>query len=130
MKTQFKMEVLFPLTGTVLYKAWLDSEQHSAMTGGEANTSDKTGEHFDAWDGYIQGKNLELEPCKRILQSWRTSNFKDDDPDSRIEILFDEEGEHTRLTLIHTDIPEGQPDYEQGWHDHYFNPMRDYFSKQ
>lgn len=37
------------------------------------------GEAFEAWDGDIQGKNIELDPPKRILQLWRTSEFEDDD---------------------------------------------------
>ena len=29
---------------------------------------------------------MELEPGKRIVQSWRTTNFADADPDSRITV--------------------------------------------
>jgi activator of HSP90 ATPase len=40
-------------------------------------------------------------------------------------------GKETKLTLIHTDIPDGQAEsYEGGWEDSYFKPMREYFSKQ
>jgi hypothetical protein len=33
------------------------------------------------------------------------------------------------LTLIHNNIPKGQSDYEQGWINHYFEPMKTYFKK-
>jgi hypothetical protein len=37
----------------------------------------------------------------------------------------------TRITFRHTDIPEGQSArYEQGWIDHYFRPMKEYFAKR
>ena len=50
-------------------------------------------------------------------------------PDSKIELLLEPEGEGTKLTLIHTEIPDGQADsYEGGWEDSYFRPMRQYFT--
>ena len=43
-----------------LYHMYLDSTQHSLLTGGgKAKFSAKTGINFSAWDGYIIGKNLE-----------------------------------------------------------------------
>jgi activator of HSP90 ATPase len=36
----------------------------------------------------------------------------------------------TKVTLIHSNIPEGQADgYKQGWEDFYFKPMREYFGE-
>ena len=119
--------VHFATTPEELYKAWLDSEQHSAMTGGEAECSDQVGADFTTWDGYITGKNLELEPNKRILQNWRTVEFNEEDEDSILEVLFESKEGGTELKLIHTHIPEGQTQYEQGWIDSYFSPMREYF---
>ena len=49
------------------------------MTGGEAEVSNVNGATFQAWDGYLEGSNLELGPGKRILQNWRTSEFEDSD---------------------------------------------------
>jgi activator of HSP90 ATPase len=73
----------------VIYNAWLSSKGHSEMTGGEANISDLTGDTFTTWDGYICGKNLLLKENKKIVQSWRTSEFEDHEPDSQIEIQLD-----------------------------------------
>ena len=67
-----------------IYQAWLDSLAHSEMTGGEANMSDQIGAEVSAWDGYISGRNLELVPGERIVQSWRTSEFADEHGDSVI----------------------------------------------
>lgn len=111
-----------------LYGAWLDGEQHAAMTGGEATGEARVGADFTAWDGYISGTNLELEEHRRIVQSWRTTEFADDDPDSRIEITFEPTEDGTRLTLLHTQIPTGQgPRYFDGWAEHYIEPMLSYF---
>jgi activator of HSP90 ATPase len=99
------------------------------MTGNPAKVDGKVGGEFTAWDGYIFGSTLALEPDQRILQRWRTSEFPDDAPDSRLEISFEEVGEGTKITLIHSDMPADQVDsYRQGWEDFYFKPMKAYFS--
>ena len=127
MAIEFEVSALIPASPEVVYEAWLDSEGHTKMTGGEAKVSSEVGGEFEAWDGYIQGRNLELEYGKRIVQSWRTSEFADDEADSRIEVTFDREGDGTKVTLRHTNLPPHGEQYEQGWVDSYFVPMQEYF---
>ena len=123
----FEISAVIPATPDMIYDAWLNSEEHSQMTGGLAKVSAHIGDTFKAWDGYIQGKNLELETSKRILQSWRTSEFKETEKDSLLEILFDAEEGGTRVTIRHSELPDHGMQYEQGWIDAYFIPMKDYF---
>ena len=74
------------------------------------------------------GVNLELEPFSRIVQSWRSTEFPADSQDSRLEVRFEAIKGGTKLTLIHSDIPEGQgASYESGWDESYFQPMKLYF---
>lgn len=61
----FKLSVTLPVEVSELYKAWLNSKQHTAFTGGEANCSAKLNGAFTVWDGYITGKNLEFVPDKK-----------------------------------------------------------------
>jgi len=126
---EFKVQTRIKASAQDIYRAWLSSKGHSEMTGGEAVASDQVGEEFSAWDGYIEGRNILVEPHTRIIQSWRTSEFAEDEPDSQIEINLLEQGDETELTLIHTNIPEDGTGYKQGWEDHYFKPMAAYFSK-
>ena len=60
MSTEFTVADTIPAPAQDLYDAWLDSAGHTAMTGGAAHVSAEVGGTFDAWDGYISGKNLEL----------------------------------------------------------------------
>lgn len=124
----------FTLTTTIkaapemVYEAWLSSEKHSEMTGGEAVVSSELNAEFTAWDEYITGKNIELESGKRIVQSWRTVQFEEDEQDSQIEILLSEKNGETELTLIHTNVPESGEHYIKGWDQSYFQPMKTYFN--
>ena len=126
---EFILKTIFHANAKEIYESWLSSEGHTRMTGGSANISDEIGDKFTAWDGYIEGINIDLEPNKRIFQTWRTSQFDENEEDSQIEVLLDEVNGKTEFTLIHTNLPESGEHYKQGWEDHYFEPMREYFSE-
>ena len=100
------------------------------MTGSPAKASNKVGDDFEAWDGYIQGKNLELESPMRILQQWRTTEFEDSEENSLLEILLEPEGKGTEVTIRHSNLPDHGMQYQQGWIDAYFIPMKEYFGKE
>ena len=128
MSEVIELRETFAATTQEIYSAWLSSQLHTRMTGGEANCSDKVGASFTAWDDYISGKNLELFENKKIVQSWRTSEFSQDDEDSILTIQLNEVKEGTELILTHKNIPKGQTQYKQGWIDHYFVPMKEFFN--
>lgn len=131
MSYDFELSSTIPATPQAVYQAWLDSAAHSAMTGGEAEASSQLGAPHSAWDGYITGKNLELGPGMRIVQTWRTSRFAVDDPDSTITVVLTPVKTGTKLTLTHRGVPDGQTSYQKhGWRDHYFEPMKAYFAAQ
>ncbi|GAB5416879.1 MAG: hypothetical protein Crog4KO_17460 [Crocinitomicaceae bacterium] len=124
---EFTLKTTLNVSAERLFKAWLNSASHSKMTGGGAEINAKIGSNFSAWDGYIEGQNLAIEPFKRIVQSWRTTEFDASDDDSQIEILLEELNGVTELTLIHTQLPEHGEQYKKGWQEHYFEPMRAFF---
>ncbi|MFT7604157.1 MAG: activator of HSP90 ATPase [Saprospiraceae bacterium] len=127
---EFTLKTKINATAAEIYSTWLNSEGHTKMTGGAATISDKIGDTFTAWDNYIEGKNIVLEPYRRILQSWRTSQFEEGEEDSQLEILLNEVDGETELTLIHTNVPESGEHYIKGWDNHYFQPMKAYFSEK
>ena len=130
------MPYTFTLTATIpaspqeIYEAWLDSLGHSEMTGGDARMSEEIGAEVSAWDDYISGRNVELIPGERIVQTWRTSEFTDEHEDSVISIVLAEVDDGTLLTLEHSNVPDDQRSYEEsGWQSHYFEPMIAYFAR-
>jgi len=124
---EFTVTTIIKATAKQIYKAWLSTQGHTKMTGGTAFVSDKVGDNFTVWDGYIKGENLVLEPYSKIVQTWRSSNFEDQEGDSQIEVFLSENGEETTLTLKHTNVPESGEHYIKGWDEHYFQPMKKYF---
>lgn len=127
MTIEFTVSTMIKAKPDHIYAAWMSSAGHTHMTGSAASINDEVGAEFTAWDGYIQGKNLELIKNKKIVQSWRTVEFAPDEEDSILEIILEPVGEQTRLTLHHSNLPPHGSQYEQGWEESYFQPMREYF---
>ena len=129
---QFKTVMRLPVAPKALYKAWLSSREHSAMTGSKAKASPRKGGRFTAWDGYVRGKNLKLKPHWCIVQSWRTSEFPPRAKDSQIELCIHPAGKtDARLLFIHSKLtPKQVRQYRRGWRAFYFVPMRKYFAKK
>jgi uncharacterized protein YndB with AHSA1/START domain len=131
MSESFQVSTILTAGSERIYKAWLDSSEHSQFTGGAAEISPVVGGIFTAWDGYIKGVTLELTPYSRILQSWRADDFPPESEDSQLEVILEEVPGGTRLTLAHSNLPDGQAEeFKQGWLDFYFTPMNAYFSKE
>ncbi len=133
MKTDsLKVSAVIPAAREAVYKAWLNDKEHGAMTDTPAaKISARVGGKFTAGGGYMWGKTLELDPPRRIVQSWRTTEFPEEAPDSRLEIDLEEARGGTRITITQTEIPSGQGEsYRQGWIDYYFTPMKKYFSRK
>lgn len=129
MSNGFKMSTVLPAEPATVYRAWLDARTHAAFTGGGvATSSPRIGGAFTAWEGYIRGTYLALKPGERIVHAWRTTDFPSAAPDSRVEVLFEAARGGTLLTVVHAQIPAGQEaDYQAGWSDFYFRPMKKYF---
>ncbi len=127
MYVEFEVSDQIPTSPEEIYSAWLDSTGHSKMTGSPAIVSGSVGGRFNAWDGYILGKNLELEPNSRIVQSWRTTDFNETDEDSVLDILLKAQENGTLVTIRHSHLPKDGMQYLQGWIDYYFTPMKEYF---
>jgi activator of HSP90 ATPase len=121
-----------PATPDRIYLAWLNGPDHTAMTGGKASVaSTEVGGAFSAWDGYIDGVHVALEPGRRIVQAWRSDDFPADAPESHLEVLLEPAPGGARITIRHTELPEGQgPAVLEGWDEWYLAPMERFFARE
>ncbi|MBM2832567.1 MAG: YndB domain-containing protein, partial [Dehalococcoidia bacterium] len=53
----------------------MDSRKHAKFTGDSATISREIGGKFTAYGDYAEGINLELVPDKKVVQSWRGSDW-------------------------------------------------------
>jgi uncharacterized protein YndB with AHSA1/START domain len=125
----YRATIRLPAPPAEVYRTWLSSRGHTAMTGAKAKASARVGARYTAWDGYIRGKNLKLKRPKLIVQSWRNSEFAKGAPDHKIEVHLAKAGGGTKLRFVHGGLtPAGVRRYRKGWRDYYFVPMKKYFA--
>jgi activator of HSP90 ATPase len=122
--------VVLPARAEQLYATYPDPALHAAVTGAPVTVSAESGAPFRAFDGQISGTTLSAIAPRLIVQSWRSTNFRDADPDSTLILAFVPEGAHGRIDLIHIDVPE--QDYQgvsEGWAKYYWAPWRRYLAQ-
>jgi activator of HSP90 ATPase len=129
--TTIRQKTLVPATPDEVYDAFMDAQKHSAFTGSRATSDPKVGGKFTAWDGYISGKNFELERGKKIVQEWSTTDWPDASPPSKLELTFKNTKGGTEISMIHSNVPPEQADdLAEGWVEFYWKPLEEYFTKQ
>ena len=126
MKTKtLRHKVKFKVGPEDIYMALMDSRRHAAFTRSAADISPKVGGKIKAYDGYITGKNLELVPNKKIVQTWRASGWPADH-DSKVTFRLKKMKNGSELTLVHEGVPEPESkSIDQGWIDYYWKPMKE-----
>ncbi len=67
MPKTIRQTVTFKASPHEVYEALMNSRRHAKFSGGKARLSRKVGGKFTAYDGYIEGTNLELAPDKKIV---------------------------------------------------------------
>ena len=119
---------LIPAPPARIYAAWLSSDEHTAFTGDKALVEPFVGGKHSTFDGYAVGRTVDLQPGRRIVQTWRAEDFPVGSPDSRVEVTLEETVGGTMVTILHTDIPSGQgSSYRDGWLKYYLEPLKGYF---
>ncbi len=87
--------------------------------------SRRVGGTFTAYDGYASGKNLELVPGKKIVQTWRANDWPKG-TSSRLTVRLQKTKTGTRLTLIQSGVPDRQhASIKRGWVEFYWKPMKE-----
>lgn len=132
MRNTIYKSVILPAPAAKLYDMYLDAEVHAAFTGAPAKVSDEPGSEFEAFGGLLKGTMLQTVKPRLIVQSWRSVNFADDDPDSTLVIAFtEEEDDEGRIDLVHLDVPDSDlQGVTGGWESRYFAPWLTYLQSQ
>lgn len=123
--------VKVPASPEEVYEAFMNAKIHSEFTGSKATGKPIVGESFTAWDGYIFGKNLELQKGKKIVQEWKTTDWPKGYDPSRFELTLKKTKEGTEITMIHSNVPKEQADeLADGWNEFYWIPLKEHFSRK
>jgi activator of HSP90 ATPase len=109
-----------------VYDCLMNEKKHSEFTNASAKIEPEVNGSFSVWDGYATGKTLELVLNKKIVQSWRASDWPEN-VFSTAAFEFLEKDNGTSLTFTQVGIPEEfEKDIEKGWEDFYWKPLKKY----
>ncbi len=131
--TSFKQQVTFNASPEELYEQIMDAEKHGKLTGGKATMSRKVGGEFSLFDGSAYGRNIELIPGRKVVQTWRMRQDNwPEDVMSEITFDFQAAGKNkTKLIFTQRNIPTNVADeFKQGWKDYYWEPLKAIFNKK
>lgn len=129
--TKIEQKILIPAKPEEIYAAFVDAKTHSKFTGSKATGIPKIAAEFTAWDGYISGKNLVLEKGRKIVQEWKTTDWPDNYPPSKLELTFTETEKGTQISMVQSNVPAEQAnELAEGWEEFYWKPMKEYFMKR
>lgn len=107
-----------------VYEALMDEKKHSQFTESKASISRKVGGKISAYDGYIEGKNLQLIKDKKIVQEWRSSEWPDGHY-SRATFSITKTKSGAKLIFTQTNVPnEHYKSISDGWKEHYWQKMK------
>ena len=119
------------LPSTKLFQMYLDPVLHGAITGFPVTIGREPGSAFSAFEGKLSGTMLVVIEPRLIVQSWRSVNFKPDDPDSTLILSISETPTIGRIDLNHIDVPiQDLAGVTEGWHKFYWEPWKRYLSSQ
>ena len=131
MTSIIRQQVRLPASPAQLYRMYLNSKTHTAMTGQKVRISRRVGEKFSAFNGMITGRNLLIIPNNMIVQAWRAKSWKKSDPDSILVLTFHKAPGGAKISLVHVNVP--SHDYRgvtKGWANYYWKPWRAYLKRK
>ncbi len=122
----YKKYYLIPAAPDEVYLALTNPVSIEIWTGEPAEMAEIPGSDFSLWEGSIEGKNLEFEAGKKIVQQWY---FGDQEAASIVTIKLHPDKHGTSAELKHTNIPDQDfDDIVEGWNSAYFGSLEEFFS--
>src|SRR5512133_2322728 len=89
MAETINFSVDLPVSPERVYRAWLDSYEHSRFTGQPAQIDPHPGGKYSSLDGAVSGRILLSTPFNHIVQSWRSAEFPPGSPDSHVDLKLE-----------------------------------------
>lgn len=131
MRSVIRQTITLPASAVELFDMYLDPDAHAAITGHVVTIGAENGAPFHAFDGQISGHTIATVKHRIILQSWRSVNFKAEDPDATLLLSFDTAGNEGQIDLVHIDVPDHEIEsVTEGWHTNYWKPWRTFLEKR
>ena len=127
MKTIRQQATIRGATPHDIYETIMDSKKHSKLAGSRTTVSRRVGGAFKVGRD-LEGTNIALIKDRRIVQSWRETDWPKGHY-SRATFVLSRANGGTRVTFRQSGVPDGQlRSISSGWRDYYWEPMKKQFA--
>jgi|SRR3989344_4352579 len=114
-----------------VWQALVDPKLVEAWSGSSAKMDGTVGTKFELWDGDVYGTNKEVAnpPAggKKLVQEWYGGDW---DKPSIATFTLAQEGDNTKVDLVHEDVPDNEAsDIEDGWNRYYLGEIKKLLEK-
>lgn len=128
MKTITQSATIRGATPHDIYETLMDSQKHTKLAGTRTTVSRRVGGAFKVGRD-LEGKHLKLVKDKKIVQTWRASDWPKGHY-SRATFALSRTKAGTRITFRQSAVPDDQlRSIKQGWIDYYWRPLKKQFAK-
>jgi len=109
-----------------VYDTLVRASEHAKFTGAAARLEAKAGGRFELWDGSLTGVVVELDPGRRIVLAWRSTEWPAGHYSIADFVLRPSRG-GTKLEFSQYGIPsDDYDDIADGWKTFYWDPLKEY----
>ena len=111
-----------------VYELLTNGAKFGDVTGQPGKGGGAAGAYFSLFDGWLEGRQVELVPAERISQAWR---FTDWEPGiySMVKFTLTGTGKGTTMTVHQEGVPANVHEHVRtNWQGFYFDPFIKHFS--
>ena len=129
MKT-IKQNIHFKAAPHVIFEMLMDSKKHEEFTGAPAVIHREVNGSISCYDGWIEGKNVEIKENAKIVQKWRGKDWPENQYSTATFDLKSADDGGTDLEFKQTEVPDDKAEHvDKGWHEHYWDKMKKFLEK-
>jgi activator of HSP90 ATPase len=121
----FKKYYILNASPEEVYAALTQPATIQLWSGTEATMSTEVNSEFSLWEGSIEGRNIEFETNKKLVQEWY---FGEQEEASIVTFKLFEDKNKTSVEVRHTNIPdEDYNDIVAGWNEVYMGSLIEFY---
>jgi activator of HSP90 ATPase len=117
------LETIFPAAPGQIYELLTNGAKFGEVTGKAGKGGGAPGAYFSLFEGWVEGRQIELVSNERVVQAWRFMNWE---PGvySIVRFSLSPKGSGTKLVLDQKAVPaEVHEHVRTNWGGFYFEPM-------
>ena len=105
-----------------VWEALVNPATIEKWSGDKAEMKAEKGFNWKLWSGQMHGENLEVDPQKKLVQTWLTDDLPST---SLVTFTLKETEDGTTLELLHENVSDEEfANYSIGWDEHYCGAIK------